>query len=314
MPNRFRPLALLVLATGLLSLGSAHAATILYSNDVLGEVEPCGCRVDPMGGIVRRSGLMKRLESEKKGPFVQLDSGNLLFESKEFPEVLVESRRIQAAALVKAHEQMGLDATVPGDKDFALGIPVYQALLGQSKIRVLAANLTQNGKPLFPGSMVVERTGAEGKPIRIGVIGLIGENLVYPEPLKIEPRLAAFEREKAALEGKTDLLVVLSHAGMESDLELVKKLKGVAHVIGANSQSFTQDPVVENSIPIVQSSYRNQYVGVIPIESIAKPETFRLEGLDESYEKKSDPAVRAILKQMQKELAKEKKRILKLKN
>ncbi len=292
----------------------ASATTIIYSNDVLGEVEPCGCRVDPMGGIVRRSGFLKELEIEKKGPVFQLDSGNFLFESKEFPEVLVESRRIQAEALVKAHEQMGLEATVPGDKDFALGLPAYEKLLGKSKIKVLAANLTSEGKPLYPGSAILEKKDAEGKTIRIGVIGLIGENLSYPAPLKIEPRLPAFEKERAALEGKTDFLVVLSHAGMESDLELAKKLKGVALVIGANSQSFTQEAVVENSIPIVQSSYRNQYIGVVPLETIKQPETFKLVGLDLSYEKKADPAVKKILAQMQKTLAKEKNRILKMKN
>jgi len=277
-----------------------RASTLIYSNDVLGEVEPCGCRVDPMGGIIRRSGLLKTLEAEKKGPFFQVDTGNFLFEMKDFPESLQQVRKIQAQALVEAHEKMGLEVTVPGDKDFALGLDTYLSLLGKSKIKVLAANLMQSGKPLFPGSMVLEKKDPDGKVVKIGVIGLVGEGIAYPAPLTVEPRLAAFTREKAALDGKIDLLVVLSHSGMEADLELAKKLKGVALVIGAHSQGFTQDAVIDNEIPIVQSSYRGQYLGVIPVSTISKPESYRLIGLDSSYEKKADPAMKKIVAKMKK--------------
>ena len=69
-----------------------RAATLLYSNDVLGEVEPCGCRVDPMGGVIRRSGLLARLTKAGKGPFIQIDTGDFLFESKDFPETLEDFR------------------------------------------------------------------------------------------------------------------------------------------------------------------------------------------------------------------------------
>jgi 2',3'-cyclic-nucleotide 2'-phosphodiesterase (5'-nucleotidase family) len=292
----------------------ADATLILYSNDVLGEIEACGCRVDPMGGVVRRAGLLKRLESEKKGPFLQLDSGDFLFESEDFPESLLPSRKMQAIALVKAHEAMGLEATVPGDKDFALGLDAYQSILGKSKIKVLAANLLLNGKPLFPGSAVFEKKSADGKVVRIGVIGLVGETMTYPAPLTVEPRLVAFERERAALAGKAEVLIVLSHSGMEPDLEFAKKVKGVALIVGAHTESFTQEPVLENGILIVQSSYRNQYIGVVPLETIDKPATYSLVGLDISYAKPTDPKVEKIVKDLNKNLAAEKKKILKQKN
>lgn len=267
-----------------------------------------------MGGVIRRSGLLRTLESEKKGPFLQVDSGNFLFETKDFPESLVKVRKIQAEALIKAHEKMGLEVTVPGDKDFALGIDTYRSLLGKSKIKVIAANLLSDGKPLFPGSLVFEKKTTEGKTLRIGVIGLVGEEIGYPSPLTVEPRITALAREKAALEGKTDLIVVLSHSGMEADLELAKKMKGVAIVIGAHSQSFTQEPVIENGIPLVQASYRGQYLGVVPLQTITQPESYGLVGLDISYEKKADPAMKKIVNEMNKLIASEKKKQMKVKS
>lgn len=292
----------------------SHSATLIYSNDVLGEVEPCGCRVDPMGGVIRRSGLLRTLEAEKKGPFLQVDSGNFLFEAKDFPESLLKVRKIQAEALIKAHEKMGLEVTVPGDKDFALGVDTYLAILGKTKIKVIAANLLSGGKPIFPGSVIFEKKNPDGKIFRIGVIGLVGEGISYPTPLTVEPRMTAFVREKTALEGKIDLLVILSHSGMEADLDLAKKVKDVALVVGANSQSFTQEPVIENGTPIVQSSYRGQYLGVVPLETIAKPETYQLIGLDVSYEKNADPAMKKIVNTMKKKIDLEKKQMMKAKN
>ncbi|MBC7386692.1 MAG: hypothetical protein H7301_11100 [Cryobacterium sp.] len=294
------------------TLQSAHATTILYSNDVLGDVEPCGCRVDPMGGVVRRSGFLKSLAKEGKGPFLQLDAGNFLFETIDFPESLKASRKLQAEALLDAHDRMGLAVTVPGDKDFALGVDTYRSLLAKTKIKILSANLTLDGKPLFPGSAVFDEKDASGKTTRIGVIGLVGEGVTYPAPLKVEPRLPAFEREKKLLEGKTDLLIVVSHSGLESDLELAKKITGVALIIGGHTQSFTQEPVMENNIPIVQSSYRNQYIGVVPLETISKPESFQLVGLDLSYEKKPDPEMVKIVSRLKKHLAQDEKKLLKI--
>src|SRR5690606_23713357 len=107
----------------------------------------------------------------------------LLFETKDFPESLIEIRKLQAETLIRSLEKMGLEATVPGDKDFALGVESYESLFKNSKIKPLAANLVKDGKPLFPGSIVIEKTGADGKPVRYGVIGLVGENIEYPSGL-----------------------------------------------------------------------------------------------------------------------------------
>jgi 2',3'-cyclic-nucleotide 2'-phosphodiesterase (5'-nucleotidase family) len=301
----------ILFALGSSALAADGGGAILYSGDVLGEVEPCGCRVNPAGGVVRRSGLIAKLTKEKKGPFLQVDAGDFLFESKDFPESLAEKWKIRARALVRAHDRMGLEVLIPGEKDFALGLPAFRDLVDKTKIKVLAANLRVDGKPVFPGSAVFEKKAASGKVVRIGVIGIVGEAIAYPSPLVVEPVLAAFEREKAALAGKTDLLVVVSHSGMEADLELAKKTKGISLIVGAHTQSFTQDPVVENGVPIVQASYRGQHVGVVPFETVTKPETFSLVELDDSHEKGAAPDMAKIVSALKKDIAATEKKLLK---
>jgi hypothetical protein len=43
------------LSASLLIAAMAHAKPVLiHSNDVLGEIEPCGCRSNPLGGMIRK--------------------------------------------------------------------------------------------------------------------------------------------------------------------------------------------------------------------------------------------------------------------
>jgi 2',3'-cyclic-nucleotide 2'-phosphodiesterase (5'-nucleotidase family) len=309
--NIARLASLLLFTAATPAFAAESGGAILYSGDVLGEVEPCGCRVNPAGGVVRRSGLLARLTKEKKGPFLQVDAGDFLFEGKDLPESLAERSKIQAQALVRAHERMGLDVFVPGEKDLALGLPMLRNLFEKSKTKILTANLRWEGKPVFPGSAIFELKTGAGKVVRIGVVGLVGETVGYPSPLTVEPRLAAFEREKAALDGKVDQIVIVSHSGMEADLELAKKTKGVALIVGAHTQSFTQEPVVENGIPIVQASYRGQHVGFIPLETLGKPESFSLYEMDDSYEKEASSEIRKITERLKKDIAGSEKKLLK---
>jgi 2',3'-cyclic-nucleotide 2'-phosphodiesterase (5'-nucleotidase family) len=306
-----RLVSLLILTATPAAFGADAGGMVLYSGDVLGEVEPCGCRVNPAGGVVRRSGLLARLTKEKKGPFLQVDAGDFLYEAKDFPESLAERSKIQAQALIRAHERMGLDVIVPGEKDLALGLPMLRNLFEKSKTKILAANLRWEGKAMFPGSAVFELKTGAAKGTRIAVIGLVGESVGYPSPLTVESRIAAFEREKAALEGKFDHLVVVSHSGMEADLELAKKSKGIALIVGAHTQSFTQEPVIENGVPIVQASYRGQHVGAVPLSTIAKSETFSLYEMNDSYEKEASPEIRKITERLKKDIAESEKKLLK---
>src|SRR4051794_9102822 len=97
---------------------SVQAATLVHTNDVFGDIEPCGCRTNPLGGMVRKANLLKKL----KDPFVvQVDAGDLLFSSLELPELLAQQAEVQAGYLLKSMDQVHHDAVVPGEKDFALG-------------------------------------------------------------------------------------------------------------------------------------------------------------------------------------------------
>ena len=266
---------------------SSQALTLVHTNDVMGELEPCGCRSNPYGGLVRKENLLKKIPDSE---LLQLDAGNLLFPSLHVPEDLKKQSELQATWLLKGHQILKQNAFVPGDKDFALGVETFKKLTQSTSIQVLSANLvnSKNKKHLFKKSAIFRGKDPEGHSIRVGVIGAYGEHLSLPPPLQALPVIPAVTQEAQALRPKVDILIALTHQGYEKDEALAKAVPQLDLIVGGNSQSFLQTPPKIRNSWILQSSFRNQYVGVLPLRKTLKIENYQLIGLDTSYESPPD--------------------------
>ncbi len=283
---------------------SAHALTLIYSNDVLGEIEPCGCRADPIGGMLRKAGMLEKLKKAGEKQFLQVDAGDFLFDSTEIAPALAEQAKLQAEYLLKAHEILGHAVIVPGEKDFALGVKTFQSLTKKSKIRFLAANLEWKGNRLLPATAEFTYPSRKGSPLRIHVLGIVGENIPYPDGLNVTSPEKEIKKFIESSKGKYDRLIVVSHQGHEKDLEISKKFEGIDVIVGAHSQSFHQEPVESGSTRIVQSSSRNQYIGVYPLDQHIFPNKHELIGLDEQYEKPPVTSMKKLISDFKSAIAK----------
>jgi 5'-nucleotidase len=269
------------------AFSSAQAATLIHSNDVFGDIEPCGCRSNPQGGVTRKENMMKRLNDPA---LIQVDAGDVLFSATEYPKMLAEQAELQASYLIKAMNLSGHDVVVPGEKDFALGLKTFEKLIKKSKAQFLAANLVRvsDKKPLLKGHAVLEKKGTDGAKTRVCVLGVVGESLTWPKGLRVTPAIPAARKEIAALKGKCDTVIAVTHQGIEADLALAKQVPGIDVIVGGHSQSFLQTPAKVGSTVIVQSSFRNQYVGVMPLAKPYDLTQYRLVGLDAGYESPQD--------------------------
>jgi hypothetical protein len=262
---------------------AASAVRIVHSNDVLGELEPCGCRENPLGGLARKANWLRKLAPD---PLIQLDAGDLLFSTLPVPEALARQARLQASYMLKALDQLGHDAAVPGEKDFALGVATFDALRKGTKVRFLAANLKRRkgGAFLPPYALLERKLPGSGKGVRVAVLGLVGEALPWPVELRATPALAAARALVPQLRKRADWVVALTHQGFEKDRELAAAVPGIDLVIGGHSQSFLQTPTVvanaKGAAWLLQSSFRNQYVGNLRLERPLTEAGYALTGLD----------------------------------
>lgn len=82
--------------------GNEQSLTIIYTGDMEGELEPCGCspKTD-FGGMARFAGYINE-NKEKLSPYVLIDAGN--FSGKDTPQ-----GRLKAEAMLKAFSLMNYD-------------------------------------------------------------------------------------------------------------------------------------------------------------------------------------------------------------
>ena len=305
---------LFLLAGSLAHSDSVPGFVILHSNDVLGELEPCGCRNNPLGGMQRKERLLKEHEQLALYPEssrLQVDSGDLFFSGTEIAPTLRAQTEIQARALAQALKSTGLQVMVPGEKDFALGVSFYKKLIQLSQVTAVAANLEWRNsskapwKPMFaPHTIVTLKSGS--KKLRAAVFGLVGTSISWPENIRATDPTRAAKKLVPLLKKKSDLIIALTHQGLEEDLRLARNVPGIDRIIGAHSQSFLQDEILEGQTRIHQSSFRNQHLGFIPIafdkSQTQKSQLIELGALFDTEDTETTP-VREIIQKTKKQIS-----------
>jgi 5'-nucleotidase len=145
--------------------------------------------------------------------------------------------------------ELGLRAMALGNHELSLSATELVALLaGSARFPVLSANLTPAADSPLAGwlqpSVVLGVAG-----LRVGVVGIA--NPTSPPELKAArnswglsaaPLAGALQLALDELAPRADLLVVLSHLGLEQDRELVAATTGIDLVLGGHQHIVSAEP------------------------------------------------------------------------
>lgn len=132
-------------------------ATIFYSAETHGVLEPCGCTSDPLGDFARASGLVRAAAGRGKNVLL-VDAGGLSYAGGTLSAKQQPAAKLRAEFLSREIVRLPFGGAALGDTDLAAGV-------AQVKPRRLAINL--DGASLVEPSRIVEVGG-----IKIGVLGI----------------------------------------------------------------------------------------------------------------------------------------------
>lgn len=236
----------------------ATKGDILFSHNINGELQPCGCRKFPLGGIEQAAGHFH--QERELGPVIYVDTGDLFFPSPVIPPNVQDSHRYTADTLVEGMEKLGLNFFVPGDQDFALGLAWLAGVSKRAHFTFLIANLRAGSSiqaKAWARVVVGERT--------IILIGVLDPTLVPQEYAQefTSPQDAIKRALQEANPDPKDLVVLLSHSGMEEDQKIARLFPRLNWIVGAHSQSYTMRPTEEGDTRLVQVLSRNHFIGRI---------------------------------------------------
>ena len=237
--------------------------TILHTNDIHGDFLP---KTDEngkaKGGLSMLSGYIKKVRSEEEN-VIFANAGDM------FRGSVIDSE-FMGLSTIELMNMLAPDVTTVGNHEVDYGLAHLLFLEKCATFPIINADLyvTLNNRRLFKPYLNIEVGG-----MRIMFIGLLTEEVI--SSTKAERVIGSYiDVNEAAKEvgiiadnyrtKDTDMLILLTHIGIEKDRELASILDpdwGVDMIIGGHSHTYMDKPEVVNGIPIVQAGTGSGQIG-----------------------------------------------------
>ena len=252
---------------------AAHAFTFL-------DYEAAAHRYGRMGGFAHLKTLIDRLRAD-------VGTGNaLLLDGGDMWQGTGLANASQGAAMVEAANLLGVEA-MTGHWEFTYGEATLRKNLENFKGEFLAQNvfLTDdaafNDKPAFDpssGRVFKPATIKEVGGFRIAVIGQAFPYVPIAHPQRFTPDWTFGIREKELQKlvddlrntQHADLVVLLSHNGMDVDLKFGSRCTGIDLILGGHTHDAVPRPVVVTNpcgkTLVTNAGSNGKFLGVVDIE------------------------------------------------
>ena len=171
-------------------------------------------------------------------------------------------RKLKAELLMEAASQLGLDALGLGEGEFAFGLDFLREGAARHGLPYVSANVAdlRTGELLFPVSRIVERGG-----LRVGITAVTMQMMELTEVQVLDPT-GSVRAAVQELRADVDLVVVLSHLGIDGDRELAHEVEGIDLILGSHSRRYQPLPMVFGRTAILQAGSMGKKLGVLEID------------------------------------------------
>lgn len=214
-----------------------------------------------MGGFAHIATLVKQTRRDRGADRV------LLLDGGDTWQGTAVAMWTEGKGIVEAQNLLGVDAMTP-HWEFTYGREIVDKRVSELKADFLAQNIRDAdwGEVVYPAYKIYDRGG-----LRVGVIGQSFPYvpIAHPADLSagltfgIQPeRMQGYVNELRG-EKKADVVVVLSHDGLEVDKKLASKVSGIDFLIAAHTHDAVYAPIVVNSTVIVQAGTHGKFLGRI---------------------------------------------------
>ena len=241
---------------------------ILHTNDMHGHFvpEPASWRDDkaPVGGLEAIDYYVHQARSQG-GNSLLLDAGDFMTGNLICDK---EYKGAYGGALVEMMNMIGYDCAVFGNHEFDKPADNLRKLIELADYPVVCANFVDSlGQDFTENKFHIFNFGG----LKVGVIGIT----YYPMAGMAKPsNLLGFDSTEPAkavndvvqvIDPETDLIIVLSHIGLENDREMAKHIKNVDLIIGGHSHTLMRKPEKVNGVLIVQAGSYTRDLGKLDL-------------------------------------------------
>jgi 2',3'-cyclic-nucleotide 2'-phosphodiesterase (5'-nucleotidase family) len=231
--------------------------TIVYSNDLVGEIRSCGCATNDFGGLGRRATFISSVR-DTTGDMLLLDAGDF-FSSK------INYGLEKADLTLRSLDRMEYHGMVIGETDLGFGVDFLVERVAALDLPVVAANLYDAGADslLFPPAREVTLDSG----LKVGIVGAFGQELKLPPQVKegelrVSSPSEAVKREVDAMRDRVDVVALVAHMG-RGELQLIaREVPGIDVILYGHKGKGVRKAMRLAGAYALQAAERGQYMGV----------------------------------------------------
>lgn len=230
---------------------------LILSSNVASKLGPCGCSVNPKGGVDRRFNFIQS-KANVGGETLILDAGNALFANRHVDPSLALKQRTRARAIAASQKALGIEVQNVGVVDLAAGLDFALEVKKASGLKMISTNLVREDGVTAPfDTFYTKEVAGLGKVLVLGVMALPEEGL---SGLKV---LDAVEAVQAQIKNqKPKITVVLSDLGQSEDMRMMVKVNEPMIVVGARDLNSIDIPLHAGKGILVQPGIQGQQTGL----------------------------------------------------
>ena len=184
---------------------------ILQTSDVHSRIEPVNQKGDEYynkGGFLRRAAFLEQFRKEHKNV--------LLFDCGDISQGTPYYNMFRGEVEVKLMNEMGYDAMTIGNHEFDFDVDNMERIFKMANFPVVCANYNLDAT----------------------VLKDIVKPYVYEDPVRVSNEIAALLKDEEGC----DLVVCLSHLGIQMDEHLVAGTRNIDVILGGHSHTFMKGP------------------------------------------------------------------------
>ncbi|MBI5217284.1 MAG: bifunctional metallophosphatase/5'-nucleotidase [Ignavibacteriae bacterium] len=263
----------LILLINLVACAQPKSLTILHTNDIHSNFvshEAAWVRSEPkpfVGGMNELEYMIDSMRKARTSEVLLLDAGDDMTGN---PISEIEHKKAFGGGFIEMMNKLNYDAWTPGNHDLDISQSNLQELIAIAKHPAVSANLVDE-EGNFPMNLkpftIVEKNG-----VRIGIIGIMTPELFHVtntnnlKGLKLLSPTEVVQKYIDSLDEQTDLLIALTHQGVDEDSVLAMGTHGLDVIIGGHSHTRLRTPKYINNVIIGQTGSNCENLGVIDLQ------------------------------------------------
>lgn len=223
--------------------------TVLHTNDLHGKLSDKAA-----DWIIKERALNDRC--------ILLDAGDAISSGN------ISYRRDGEPILARMSD-LGYNAMAMGNREFHFLETGLESKVKLAQFPVLSANL----RAKYPDVQlpVLQSTSLNVRELRVIVFGLTVPMITMRmfasrlSPFWFEDPIQTAAEIVPELQKQADVLIAVTHIGLQSDMEIAASVRGIDLIVGGHSHSILQGPTMVEDTVIVQAGYWGRYVGKVEI-------------------------------------------------